>query len=80
MTAGPERHFLLRARHASDALSVWLIHPGAFRADEDSGLRGLPAGPGLSAVDMAAACLCCADPIAPSSPAGGPDRSETWSA
>jgi hypothetical protein len=64
MTVDPQWHVPPGANPAWDALSAWLIQSGAPRTDQRGGLRGLPAGPGLSALDMAAACLCCADPAA----------------
>lgn len=72
MTIDAQWPFLPGASNARDALSVWLNQPGAPRADEGGALSGLPAGPGLSAVDMAAACLCFADPrgVPFASPAG----------
>jgi len=46
-----------------DGLPAWLIQPGAPDADPSGAVPGFPAGPGLSAVDMAAACLCLADTV-----------------
>jgi len=62
MTIDAQRPFLADAHHAFDALAEWLSQPGAPRGDRGGAAGGLPAGPALSAVDMAVACLCCADP------------------
>jgi hypothetical protein len=61
MTVDAPWSFLTGDYHAWDALSAWLILPGAPSTDRSGALLGLPAGPGRSAVDMAAACLTCAD-------------------
>jgi hypothetical protein len=65
MTVDAPWPFLAGDNRAWDALSAWLNQPGAPPTDRDGTLRGLPAGPGLSAVDMAAACLTCADAASP---------------
>lgn len=62
MTIDAQLPFLPEANHAFDALAERLIQPGTPRGDRGGALGGLPAGPGLSAVEMAAACLCFADP------------------
>lgn len=72
MTVDAQWPFLPEANHAWNAWPAWLIQPGAPRTERGGALRGLPAGPGLSAVGMAAACLCPADPPwHPGSQSGG---------
>jgi len=44
-----------------DELSALLIQPGLTGAHEHGASAGFPPGPGLSAVEMAAACLCLAE-------------------
>ena len=61
MTVDAQRPVLSGSSSAQDALSAWLIRSGAPVIDRDGAFRGLPAGPGLSALDMAVACLCLAD-------------------
>jgi hypothetical protein len=46
-----------------DGLSAWLVQLSIPSADGRGTTPGFPAGPGLSAVDMAAACLCLADAV-----------------
>jgi hypothetical protein len=70
MTVDAQLPYLPGAYDASSALSAWLIQRSAPSTDRIADFRGLPAGPGLSAVEMAAACLCLAD--APSHPVRRP--------
>ena len=53
--------FPLEVNHTGDWLSAWLIQSRFPDADRRTAVPRYPAGPGLSAVDMAAACLCLAD-------------------
>jgi hypothetical protein len=53
----------LPINRAEDGLAAWLIQPTISDADLCGAGSGFPAGPGLSAVDMAAACLCLAEPV-----------------
>ena len=55
--------FPLEVSHTGDWLSAWLIQPRVPDADRRATDPRYPAGPGLSAVDMAAACLCLADDV-----------------
>jgi hypothetical protein len=61
MTVDAEWPLLPGSDDASDALSAWLIQHSAHSTDRGAERRELPAGPGLSALEMAAACLCLAD-------------------
>jgi len=60
MTVDAEWPLLPGSHDASDPLSAWLIQHSAHSTDS-AVLRELPPGPGLSALEMAAACLCLAD-------------------
>jgi len=59
----PLASFPLGVNHTGDWLSAWLIQPRIPDADRRAAGPRYPAGPGLSAVDMAAACLCLADVV-----------------
>jgi len=63
MTATAPWPFLPRAESVRNAYSAAPLQPSAPSADRRESLRGLPAGPGLSAVEMAAACMCLADAV-----------------
>jgi len=63
MTATAPWPFLPGAEGPRIAYSAAPTQPSAPGADKCESLRGLPAGPGLSAVEMAAACLCLADAV-----------------
>jgi hypothetical protein len=53
----------LAISRTEDVLSAWLSQPGVSGADPRGAVPGHPAGPWLSAVDMAVACLFLADAI-----------------
>jgi hypothetical protein len=61
MTASAPRHLASGANRPGQGPSAWPIQPTFLDADRGKAAPGFPAGPGLSAVDMAAACLCLVD-------------------
>ena len=63
MTATAPWPFVPTAERACYTNSSGPPQPGAHRSDCRESFRGLLAGPGLSAVEMAAACLCLADAV-----------------
>jgi len=63
MTVGSQGFCPLPINRTEDDLPAWLIQPTISGADPSGAVPAFPAGPGLSAVDMAAACLCLADAV-----------------
>lgn len=63
MTVTAQGFCPLAIDHTEDGLSAWLIQPSISGSDSRGAVRGFPSGPGLSAVDMAAACLCLTDAV-----------------
>lgn len=61
MTATALWPFLPRADSAHNAYAGSPAQSGGPRSDQRGAFCGLPKGPGLSAIGMAAACLCLAD-------------------
>jgi hypothetical protein len=63
MTVTAQGSSPLAIHRTKDGLSTWVIQPRVSDADPREAVPGFPAGPGLSAVDIAAACLCLADAV-----------------
>ena len=63
MTVAPQAASPIAVNHNADRLLARLLLPLTARAGRRGANSRRRAGPGLSAVDMAAACLCLAEAV-----------------